>query len=92
MAEHYYSQSIAIAPWWPDAHYNMALILYARVNALPGGVKEMKIYLELEPSGAYGARGRALVQNWERMIQEEMRRGGIVQEGNPWIITPDRED
>ena len=87
-----YNEAIALAPWWPDPHYNMALAMYVDFGAHPGAVRELDKYLVLAPNGPNAAKAREKKRQWEAVIQEDVARGATIVENFPYLITPDRED
>ncbi len=87
-----YIDVIALAPWWPAAHYNMALTIYAQMGAQPVAVREMEMYFDLKPAGENEQKARKKLKDWKRIIQEEVKRGATFSDKEPFLITPDRED
>ena len=70
----------------------MALVLEAEFGALPGAMREMQMYLDLEPEGAQASRAREKVAGWDARIKELIKKGATVRDDLPFIITPDMED
>jgi tetratricopeptide (TPR) repeat protein len=48
-AIHFYQKGLEVSPWWPDGHYNLALIL-GQQGLIADAYKEMKKYLALTPN------------------------------------------
>jgi len=91
LAEEKYKQALEQAPWWPDGHYNLALIYGALYWPSPLAVREMELYLELAPNGAHIQEAREKLQVWNRTIREAVDRGAQVSDDLPMLIVPDVE-
>ena len=64
-AEADYDAILVEAPWWPDGHFNIALLLgpyrgFPRQDA----IREMKFYLKLAPTGKYRDRANQKLATW----------------------------
>jgi tetratricopeptide (TPR) repeat protein len=59
-----YSQAIRIAPWWPEAHFNRALVL-GELKRYGEAVVEMNRYLQLTPEAPDARAARDKVYEWE---------------------------
>lgn len=64
-AEHY-SSALKVAPWWPDGHFNRALIL-GELNRFAEAVREMKRYLTLVPDAPNARAAQDKIYEWERL-------------------------
>lgn len=67
-AIHFYGKALEIAPWWPDGHYNLALVLgheeeFAEADA------EMKKYLALVPDASDARKAKDQVYVWEGKLE-----------------------
>lgn len=60
-----YEQALGIAPWWPEGHFNRALIL-AEVGDYDLAIGEMKRYLLLEPAAPNARAVKDRIYDWER--------------------------
>jgi tetratricopeptide (TPR) repeat protein len=63
-----YDQALAIAPWWPQAHYQFGLAL-AAADDYAQAVTEMQRYLLLTPNGPDAAEAQAKAGEWSRKQQ-----------------------
>ena len=60
-----YEKALATAPWWPEGHYNVAL-LAAQQGLYSDAVDEMKKYLELAPDAPDAQKAQDQIWIWER--------------------------
>lgn len=60
-----YRRVVAIAPWWPEARHNLALLL-AQVEQHAEALRHMQAFLRLSRDSALAARAQARVTEWER--------------------------
>lgn len=67
-AEEYLSQALEIAPWWPEGHFNRALIL-AELGAFPPAIAEMQHYLALVPHAQNARAAQDKIYDWKRRAQ-----------------------
>ena len=67
-AVRYYQKGLEISPWWPDGHYNLALIL-GQQGFLPDADKEMKKYLALAPDAPDARKARDKMYIWEGKLE-----------------------
>ena len=65
-AADYYEQALEIAPWWPQGHYDRAMVLATGVNDYPDAIIEMKRYLTLVPDAQNARALQDKIYNWER--------------------------
>lgn len=59
-----YGKAIEIAPWWPEAHFNRAVVL-AELQNFDSAMAEMKRYLLLKPEAPDARQARDLIYAWE---------------------------
>lgn len=59
-----YRNELRVAPWWPNAHYNLALIL-AELKRYPEAIAEMQKYLALVPNAANARQAQDKMYGWE---------------------------
>ena len=59
-----YSQAIHIAPWWPEGHFNRALVL-GELKRYGEAIAEMNRYLQLTPDASDARAARDKVYEWE---------------------------
>jgi hypothetical protein len=59
-----YEQILVGVPWWPKAHYNMAMLL-AEQSDFTGAIQEMGRYLVLAPDASDARAAQDLVYQWE---------------------------
>lgn len=59
-----YGQILARVPWWPKAHYNMAVLL-AEQSDFTGAIQEMRRYLALAPEASDARAAQDMVYQWE---------------------------
>jgi tetratricopeptide (TPR) repeat protein len=68
-AEHY-AQALKVAPWWPDGHFNRALIL-GELKRFGEAVREMNRYLQLVPDATNARAAQDKIYEWERFAPKE---------------------
>jgi tetratricopeptide (TPR) repeat protein len=59
-----YGKAIEIAPWWPEAHFNRAVVL-AELQNFDSAMAEMKRYLLLKPDAADARQAQDFIYAWE---------------------------
>jgi hypothetical protein len=59
-----YESALKIAPWWPEGHFNCALLM-SNVGDYIGAVREMNRYLALTPEAADARQARDKIYLWE---------------------------
>jgi hypothetical protein len=59
-----YGKALDIAPWWPDGHYNRALIL-AELGKFAQAARELKQYLILVPNAPDARAAQDKIYEWE---------------------------
>lgn len=63
-----YEQALSIAPWWPEGHFNRALVL-GEIKEYAAAIVEMKRYLALVPEAANARAAQDKIYGWEGKIQ-----------------------
>lgn len=59
-----YKEALDIAPWWPEGHFNRALIL-GELSRYRDAMKEMKKYLTLVPDAPNARAAQDKIYQWE---------------------------
>jgi len=59
-----YGQALDAAPWWPQGHFDQALIL-SKVNRYDDAISEMKRYLKLSPNAPDARQVQDKIYQWE---------------------------
>ena len=59
-----YGKAIEIAPWWPEAHFNRAVVL-AELQNFDSAISEMKRYLILKPDAPDARQAQDFIYAWE---------------------------
>ena len=60
-----YGKALNIAPWWPEGHFNRAIVL-GESRFYLGAVREMKRYLALVPNAPDARAAQDKIYEWER--------------------------
>lgn len=60
-----YAQALEVAPWWPDGHFNRALVL-SEIRDFPEAIRAMKRYLQLVPDAPDARAAQDKIYEWER--------------------------
>lgn len=68
-AGEFYSQALAIAPWWPEGHFNRALVL-GETKDFESAIKEMQRYLALVPKASNARAAQDQIYDWERKVKK----------------------
>lgn len=63
-----YGKALDVAPWWPEGHFNRALIL-GETGDLDQAIVEMKRYLALVPNATNTRAAQDKIYVWERQAQ-----------------------
>ena len=63
-----YGDALQVAPWWPEGHYNRALLM-GNVQDYYGAVKEMKRYLALAPDSPDARKAQDQIYQWEVFLR-----------------------
>lgn len=69
-AANYFQQALNIAPWWPEGHYQRAILL-SSVDDYGGAIVEMKRYLMLAPNAQNARASQDKIYDWERKAPSE---------------------
>jgi tetratricopeptide (TPR) repeat protein len=64
-----YAQALEIAPWWPEGHYNRAIML-AGLKDFAAAIDEMKRYLALAPEAPNARAAQDKIYVWERNVSK----------------------
>jgi tetratricopeptide (TPR) repeat protein len=59
-----YDEALQVAPWWPEGHFNRALVL-GETGAYQRAIVEMKRYLQLVPEAANARAAQDKIYEWE---------------------------
>lgn len=59
-----YGKALDIAPWWPEGHFKLALLL-GETKKYRDAMREMNRYLQLEPAGADARAAQDKLYQWE---------------------------
>ena len=59
-----YGKALDIAPWWPEGHFQLGLLL-GDARKFPDGAQEMRRYLQLEPQGEHARAAQDKIYQWE---------------------------
>jgi tetratricopeptide (TPR) repeat protein len=63
-----YGNALKVAPWWPEGHFNRALLM-SNVQDYFGAVQEMKRYLALAPDSPDARKAQDQIYQWEGQIR-----------------------
>jgi len=59
-----YDKALKVCPWWPQAHFNKAVLL-AKENKFREAITSMKTYLRLDPSASDARLAQDQIYEWE---------------------------
>jgi regulator of sirC expression with transglutaminase-like and TPR domain len=62
-----FDAALAEAPWWPEGHFNRALVL-GEAGAPAGAITEMRRYLALVPEAPDARAAQDKIYEWERQV------------------------
>jgi formylglycine-generating enzyme required for sulfatase activity len=65
-----YGKALNIAPWWPEGHFQLALVL-GETKKYRDATQEMKRYLLLAPDGADARAAQDKIYQWEMVAAPE---------------------
>ena len=65
-AANYYAKAVQIAPWWPDGHFNRAMIL-GEAGDYENARHAMSYYLQLAPEALNARAAQDKIYDWERL-------------------------
>ena len=60
-----YGKAIEAAPWWPEAHYNRAILMSDQGN-YGDAISEMQKYLALVPNASNAGQAQSFIWKWQR--------------------------
>jgi tetratricopeptide (TPR) repeat protein len=63
-----YKEALNVAPWWPEGHFNRALIL-GELSRYRDAIREMKKYLMLVPDAPNARTARDNIYGWESELK-----------------------
>jgi len=63
-----YKEALDVAPWWPEGHFNRALIL-GELSRYRDAIREMKKYLMLVPDAPNARTARDNIYGWESELK-----------------------
>lgn len=63
-----YGASLNVAPWWPEGHFNLALVLGETEN-YNVAVREMDFYLQLAPNAPNARAAQDKIYEWEGKVR-----------------------
>lgn len=63
-----YRDALKVAPWWPEGHFNRALIL-GETGVYRNAIGEMRKYLMLVPGAEDAQAGRDKIYEWEGLLK-----------------------
>lgn len=61
-----YGKVIGVVPWWPDGHFNCALVL-SEIGDYEMAMREMKRYLQIVPNASNARAAQDKIYDWERL-------------------------
>jgi hypothetical protein len=64
-AADFYAEALKLAPWWPEGHFNRALVL-AESGNYEIAIREMKRYLIIVPNASDARAAQDKIYDWER--------------------------
>lgn len=59
-----YGKGVQVAPWWPEGHYNRAVVL-AEMQSFDSAINEMNCYLQLSPDAPDARQAQDQIYIWE---------------------------
>lgn len=65
-----YRKALDIVPWWPEGHYNLALVL-GETKKYRDAMREMRRYLLLAPEAAEARAAQDKLYQWESVAEPE---------------------
>lgn len=89
-AEASYRKSIVIAPWWPEVHYNSALLMSHKMGGLKAAVIEMELFLRLAPDTDRAGDARSKMQEWRVAIHAFADEDILIRDDGLAPAAPDR--
>ena len=80
-AAEFYDEATRLAPWWPQGHYDRALVL-AAIGEYGDAVREMQRYLALVPNAPNARQMQDKVYEWQAAAAEPATGAGGAQRGS----------
>lgn len=65
-----YKKSLNLCPWWPEAHFNRAIVL-GEIGEIKTAIFEMKRYLRLSPDALNARAAQDKIYVWERKAEQQ---------------------
>jgi regulator of sirC expression with transglutaminase-like and TPR domain len=59
-----YAEALALAPWWPEGHFNRGVVL-GEMQQFDSAANEMKRYLMLRPDAPDARQAQDFIYAWE---------------------------
>jgi formylglycine-generating enzyme required for sulfatase activity len=78
-AVEFYGKALDIAPWWPEGHFNRALIL-GETKKYWDAMREMKRYLLLAPDATNARSAQDKIYQWEGIAGPEQEIGKVFKD------------
>lgn len=72
-----YQRALTVAPWWPEGHFNVALV-YGELGLYPEAATYMKYYLRAAPDAPNARAAQNKIYEWEGQSD-----GGKMRSGQP---------
>jgi hypothetical protein len=69
-AEDLYGKAVDVAPWWPQGHFDRAMVFDA-TGDYDLAIVEMKYYLDLVPNAPNARAAQYKIYDWQRKVDEE---------------------
>jgi tetratricopeptide (TPR) repeat protein len=63
----FYEEALNLAPWWPEGHFNRALVL-SEGGEFETAILEMKRYIRLAPDAPNARAAQDKIYEWERKV------------------------
>jgi len=63
-----FEQGLALAPWWPQGNYNLALV-YAELQVYPRAIRYMQRYIKLVPDAVNARAAQDKIYEWTAVAQ-----------------------
>lgn len=64
-----FGQALKISPWWPEGHYNRALV-FGELKEYDTAIIEMKRYIALVPNAPKARAAQDKIYDWERKVSK----------------------
>ena len=64
-----YAKALTLAPWWPEGHFNRALVS-GEIGSYNEAIHEMKHYLLLAPDAPNARAAQDKIYQWESMVSK----------------------